>query len=163
MFLGGREIWPASRFERSATTNNSFLRGRVSPLVIFHARLDGAFIVSSKEGALPPSREMFSRLARCLPRLSTNSSYQSRSWGWGVYIRGPEVIWTIASEHLGRTESSPIPPPRHLLKQRGCPPQMSRNCDKEVANHWRNTRALSSSARSSYERLTFDDDFFLSL
>lgn len=54
------------------------------------------------------------------------------------------------------------PPPRHLLKQRGCPPQMSRNCDKEVANHWRNTRALSSSARSSYERLTFDDDFFLS-
>lgn len=105
----GREIWPASRFERSATTNNSFLRGRVSPLVIFHARLDGAFIVSSKEGALPPSREMFSRLARCLSRLSTNSSYQSRSWGWGVYIQGPEVIWTIASEHLGRTESSPIP------------------------------------------------------
>lgn len=164
MFLGGREIWPASRFERSATTNNSFLRGRVSPLVIFHARLDGAFIVSSKEGALPPSREMFSRLARCLSRLSTNSSYQSRSW------RGVRGIYTGARSDLDNRQraSRPhwiipdSPPPRHLLKQRGCPPQMSRNCDKEVANHWRNTRALSSSARSSYERLTFDDDFFLS-
>lgn len=93
-----RETWSVSQFHRIVLdlTNNSFLplslrfsrpsypfrsfssRPRVSlpsrpllSLVIFHARLDGAFIVSSERA---PPNEMFSRSSRASSgRLSTNN------------------------------------------------------------------------------------------
>lgn len=90
-------------------------------------------------GGRPPSScEMFSRLARCLARLSTNSSYQSRTWG--IYgARSDLDNRQQASRPHWIIPDSSTPPPSN---NGGDPPQMSRNCDKEVANHWRNTRAL---------------------
>ena len=94
---------------------------------------------------------MFSRSSRAS---SSSLKYKQlillRSPNLGTGPPGPEVIWTIARKHLGRIESSSIP--LHpfslslslslLFLTERYPPQMSRNCDKEVANHLRNTRTL---------------------
>lgn len=118
--FGSRDIAGSRQTTLFSTTSLFLLPVLSLSLVIFHARLDGAFIVSSKRAPHPSSCEMFSRLARCLARLSTNSSYQSELGG----IRGwPEVIWTIARKHLGRTESSPIPPHPPLWNERIPPPK----------------------------------------
>lgn len=103
-------------------------------LVIFHARLDGAFIVSSERA--PPS-EMFSRSSLALSgRLSTNNP-ESRGPKLGIRLARQEVIWRVAREHLGRTESFRLPRPAPRVR---VPRGTSRNYDKEVANHRRDGR-----------------------
>lgn len=85
-----------------------------------------------------PERNVFPVVSRVVWPLKYKQPSESRGPKLGIRLARQEVIWRVAREHLGRTES--FRPPRPAPRVR-VPRGTSRNCDKEVANHRRDGRA----------------------
>lgn len=81
-----------------------------------------------------PERNVFPVVSRASSGRALKYKQPSESRGpkLGIRLARQEVIWRVAREHLGRTES--FRPPRPAPRVR-VPRGTSQNCDKEVANH----------------------------